>query len=65
MAKPHKFDLSQDEVITLKVALEVYLQQFEGLDYHPNSQIGKVHELLKRIKAISHGDKSAGAYQNN
>ncbi len=65
MVKPHKFDLNQDEAITLKVALEVYLQQFEGMDYHPNSQIGKTHELLKRIKAIRHGNKSTEAYQNN
>lgn len=64
MKREHRLDLDMNEVTTLEVALQVYVDSFGDLDYHPNSQIGQTVQLIKRIKAIQHGDKSAGAYQN-
>ena len=64
MKREHRLDLNDAELTTLSVALKVYVDSFGKLDYHPNSQIGQTVALIERIKAIRHGDKSAGAYKN-
>lgn len=62
MKRQHKLELTDEEVETLSIALKVYVDSFENLEFHSNSQIGQTHKLIGRVKAIRHGDKSQGAY---